>query len=1390
MNQSPAFLDGGGELGARMRALDWSRTPLGSPDGWPQSLKTIVRIMLDSRYAMWMLWGPELTFFCNDAYLPTVGVKRDWVLGARSDKVWEEIWPDIGPRIEHVLRTGQATWDEGLLLFLERSGYVEETYHTFSYSPVSDDHGVIAGMLCVVTEVTERIISERRLAFLSRLGIALAGANSEADVLAALEQTIATDARDLPFTATYVFDDRDQLSARRMSETGLAGGHAAAPDALADDRIWPVQAMRSGAAAMTVSALSERFPDLPHGPWNFAPHQARVVPIAHQRQRQPSGFLVAGLNPHRALDEPYAGFLDLIAAQIASGLAAARARAEERRRAEALEELDRAKTAFFSNVSHEFRTPLTLMMGPLEDALQDGAVRLDERTREALGVAHRNSLRLLRLVNSLLDFSRIEAGRARANLEPVDLASFTAELASSFRSAVEKAGLRLIVCVTPEEIVHVDREMWEKVVLNLISNAFKYTLTGEIRVSLERVDDTTRLIVADTGCGIPAEALPHLFERFYRVPNSQGRTHEGTGIGLALVQEIVNLHGGSIDVHSEVGAGTRMTITLPRRAVTPASPKTRDGDFTVTTARAFVAEAARWLPDPVIEASIETPVVTDGEFASSREMLASSAVEGLVVLADDNADMRDYVRRLLEPRFTVMSARDGEEALDLIRKHKPDLLLTDVMMPHLDGFGLLRAVREDPKIASLPVILLSARAGEESRVEGLEHGADDYLIKPFSARELMARVSAHVGLARLRRESAEAVRKVELRFSVALESSAVGFCTFDAVRNEDGRIVDFAWSYLNPAAARTLDRPAEDLIGRRVGETLPAVWETPRLFDTFVRAVETGESQDMEVHSTAPHLTGWFHSIAAKLGDGLVVWFAEVTRAKQVEAQLRASREELHRVTDVASVMLAHCDRENRYLFVNRAYAARFGLTPAQVVGRHFADIVGKLAFAAFEQYAERALAGERVEFELDFPDARIGVRCMHCVYAPDVDAETGHTLGFVAAMTDVSERRTLEQQLREGDRRKDEFLATLAHELRNPLAPIRQAAAIAKASNATEAQISWSHAVIERQVTHMALLLDDLLDISRITRGKLDLRRERIDLHGVVDAAVETARPLIEGRGHTLSVDVSAESVQLNADRVRLAQVLANLLTNAAKYTNRGGHIRLRANVEAGEVVVRVTDNGIGIASEALLHIFEMFSQVNSALERAEGGLGIGLALVKGLVELHGGRVEARSEGLGHGSEFVVHLPLAPTVDVSLSTSPHEIAMHPPRPLRVLIADDNRDAATSLAMLLQMDAHDVRLAFDGEEAIAVAKYFHPRVLLLDIGMPRRNGYDVARALRAQRSLEPMTLIALTGWGKSEDKDRALSSGFDYHLTKPIKLDDVYALLGRLPSGEWKTAIL
>ena len=389
----------------------------------------------------------------------------------------------------------------------------------------------------------------------------------------------------------------------------------------------------------------------------------------------------------------------------------------------------------------------------------------------------------------------------------------------------------------------------------------------------------------------------------------------------------------------------------------------------------------------------------------------------------------------------------------------------------------------------------------------------------------------------------------------------------------------------------------------------------------------------------------------------------------------------------------------------------------------------------------------------------------------------------YDAAQREIASRERAEAALREADRRKDEFLATLAHELRNPLAPIRQAALISQAPAATEAQKRWSHDVISRQVQHMSLLLDDLLDVSRITRGTLELRRQPTDLAAIVEAAVETARPAIDAKRHELLVDIPNAAPRFSADPLRLAQVLSNLLTNAAKYTDPEGQIRLGAAVTAGTLTVSVTDSGIGIPPQDIAGVFAMFSQVKSTQDRSEGGLGIGLALAKGLVELHGGTLEANSRGVGFGSEFIVRLPLSTVEGRSSEAAPTPRA---PRPScrKVLIADDNRDAAESLAVLLRMDGHEVTIAYDGPQALAMLVQGRPEVALLDIGMPGLNGYEVASRVRHGPLGRGITLIAVTGWGQDRDKAQARDAGFDHHFTKPVDPARLSELLrsGRLPA--------
>ncbi|MFI5841849.1 SpoIIE family protein phosphatase [Catenuloplanes sp. NPDC051500] len=725
-----------GDVGRDLAAVAWDATPLGQPESWPQSLRTAVSILLSSRFPMWMAWGPDLTFFCNDAYRrDTLGRKYPWALGRPASEVWAEIWDDIGPRIETVLSTGEATWDQDLLLFLERSGYSEETYHTFSYSPLRDDAGALVGMLCVVTEDTERVIGERRMATLRDLGSDPSAIRTVEEVLAFTSAQIGRNLRDLPFTLTYLSSDEEP---RLAAATGIEGGLPVDPPAGSE------------------SVLVELDGDLPTGDWDQPPTQALVVPLL-QQGGETYGFMVAGLNRFRALDEGYRGFVELVAGHVATGIASARSYQAQQRRAEELAELDRAKTAFFSNISHEFRTPLTLIMGPVEDL----RARLGAGDAD-LAVIHRNALRLGKLVNTLLDFSRIEAGRMQARYEPVELAAATAELASVFRSAIERAGLALeVYCPPLPEPVYVDRGMWEKVILNLLSNALKFTFTGHVRVEVRAEGGRAAVTVADTGIGVPPDELPRLFERFHRIEHARSRSNEGSGIGLALVKELVELHGGTITGSSALGEGTTFEIRLPFGADhLPADALAPAGSTAglTDTSDPYVEEVSRWLPAAAVQTEDST--------------------QPTVLIADDNADMRDYLTRLLESAgHHVQSVPDGQAALEAARRRRPDLIVSDVMMPRLDGLQLVAALRADPRTAGTPVLLLSARAGQEASIEGLEAGADDYLVKPFSSAELLARVRGNLKLARLRNHHARwrtaLIDSLQEAFFVSDENGAI-----------------------------------------------------------------------------------------------------------------------------------------------------------------------------------------------------------------------------------------------------------------------------------------------------------------------------------------------------------------------------------------------------------------------------------------------------------------------------------------------------------------------------------------------------------------------------------------------------------------------------------------
>jgi PAS domain S-box-containing protein len=743
---SGSIFDGGGEVGRVMATWDWATTAVGPPEHWPASLRGIVRVVLTSRFSMWLAWGPDLTVFYNDAYQrDTLRGRHPWALGRPAREVWSEIWDDIGPRIRTVLETGEATWDERLPLRLERAGYPEETYHTFSYSPLADDGGTIAGMLCVVREDTERVLAERRLRVLSELGdVSATTAPSVEQACDSVVEVLGRARADVPFGAIYLLDE-SRATARRMAFYGLVDDSRLVPTWLDRDRhahrtIWRV--VDSGQSAL-VTGVAARFRGLflpTSGPMGEADPDALVaVPLPAAGGGAAIGALFAAVSPFRAFDEEYRRFLELVAGQVGAAITDARTLLAERRRAEQLAELDRAKTEFFTGVSHELRTPLTLISGPAEDALADSTNAMPADQRARLELISRNAGRLRRLVDNLLEFSQLEAGRLVPTPVPVDLAGLTRGLAESFAPAVRRAGLAFEVdCPDLGSAVSVDVDMWEKIVLNLLSNAVKYTLTGQVRLSLTgSAGGTVVLRVRDSGIGIPAGEQPHLFERFHRVRGASGRSHEGSGIGLALVAELAGLHAGTVGVRSAPGEGSTFTVELPGAARTHARTSAL---ATSDTARLYREEALRWSADGAAPDHVDAAAPAD----------TGPDGAACVLVAEDNPDLRGFVAGLLRPHYRVLLATDGSTALRLAREHRPDLVVSDVMMPGLDGFQLLAALRAEPETSTIPVILLSARAGPEAVGGGLAAGADDYLVKPFSSYDLLARVRSNLTLARQR----------------------------------------------------------------------------------------------------------------------------------------------------------------------------------------------------------------------------------------------------------------------------------------------------------------------------------------------------------------------------------------------------------------------------------------------------------------------------------------------------------------------------------------------------------------------------------------------------------------------------------------------------------------
>eukprot|EP01113_Clastostelium_recurvatum_P033246 TRINITY_DN4373_c0_g1_i3.p1 TRINITY_DN4373_c0_g1~~TRINITY_DN4373_c0_g1_i3.p1 ORF type:complete len:1505 (+),score=363.53 TRINITY_DN4373_c0_g1_i3:203-4717(+) len=1402
-----------GVMGEIIRNKDWAATPLGPPETWPHTLLTSIEICLCSSFPMALHWSRELFIFYNDGYIPLFGARHPTGLGLSSKENWAEIYDIIGPAFLKVFDTGEPTYNQDEHLTLTRHGFKEEAYFTWSFGLIRMDDGSPGGIFNPAIESTTRVLSGRRLNLLQELASKVSTTQTVAEACESTAELFKLNHHDIPFGMIYLLEGKGRRGVYNLQLSGVHGltrGHDAAPEAIevtmqthngwssgssgsegsassassgtrsgsgsgssgsgsgASDSDQPVRSSRGrvpGLASLTTNTCSSvwpvhevlmkkqgveiedlltKFGGLPSGPWEEPPQLAAALPIATSSSSEHDeilGVLILGVNSHLLFDADYKVFFELLARQLATTIVTARSYEHERKRAEALAQVDHAKTQFFSNVSHELRTPLTLILGPIEDCLADPEHVLSSEHRAQLSVVSRNAQRLLKLVNSLLDFSRIEANRVQACFEPVDLPSLTADLASMFRATVEKAGLKLTVDAPPlARDVFVDKGMYEKIVFNLLSNAFKFTLHGSITVSVRHItngdskSDVVELAVADSGVGIPDDELGRVFERFHRVEGAQGRSYEGTGIGLALTLELVKLHGGTISVTSREGMGTTFTVQLPMgfahlppELVSLKKSKEEPLRLGAGTASAFVHEAQRW-----------TPQTTEGEERDSHTRPESPDDEvSRILVADDNADMRQYLVDLFKQhkQYQIIVVCDGLQALQAALSRPPHLILSDVMMPHMDGFSLIQNLRKHPSTMHIPVVLLSARAGDEAKVEGLQAGADDYLAKPFSAKELLARVRTHLELGRMRQQLERQVldrtrelQQSERKFRLLSELSPVGICQTD----EQGMLI-----YANDRLLEMLDM-------------------------TLVEALGSGWTCAMH-RDDASVVQQWMHQTRAKGSFSKEVKF----------------------VRPDGSIVYT--------LLQTKPFAAESG---------------NQFVAALVDITERKTLERERLE----------------------------------AMQQAEAEQRKRAQDAEQHQRQQELFVDTICHEIRNPLNGIVNNAdllttGLVQLQNIIAHKKPDMQADINKQISlhqeaidsivvcakHQQVITNDVLYLSKLESGLVQLNivpfRPRSSVEGVI--RMFDAEMAAKGIQVKTEFPDNDEPLWVRSDPNRLSQIMINLVSNAIKFTSNSAEKRITVSMTAlpdppsvsGERILTlqfsVQDTGIGMSDQDQTLLFQRFSQATRSTHQY-GGSGLGLFISKDLVELMGGSIYAQSK-LGEGAKFVFTIKAEQTTPVESESAPsaahllHASVASGSAPSntslgdsagskskRILIVEDNVVNQKVLRRHLENAGYQCTVAENGQVAVTLLSgeesppRYHFDFVFMDMEMPVMGGVKATRLIREREvrlGISPIPVVGLSGNARQTHITEAMDAGMNQFIIKPYQKDDMLQVIQRLTAG-------